>query len=71
MEALFFGLSGGMVILLLLILIGPTILWFWALIDCLTSRLEAINKLIWVILILLLPFIGAILYLLIGRKQKI
>ncbi|WP_253406471.1 PLD nuclease N-terminal domain-containing protein [Pontibacter sp. HSC-36F09] len=41
-------------------------------VDLLTSEFEnSINKLIWVLVIVFLPVLGAILYLLIGRKQKI
>ncbi|MHC2990078.1 hypothetical protein OB13_00150 [Pontibacter sp. HJ8] len=49
----------------------PAILWLWALIDLLTSEFEnSINKLIWVLVIVFLPVLGALLYLFIGRKQK-
>ena len=38
-----------------------------ALVDVLKSNAAAVNKLIWVLLILFLPFLGMILYFLIGR----
>jgi len=47
------------------------ILPIWALIDIIRSQFnEPNNKLIWVLVVLLLPFVGSILYLAIGRGQK-
>lgn len=43
------------------------ILWLMALIDCLKSNNP--DKIVWVIVIILLPFLGAILYFLVGRKK--
>jgi hypothetical protein len=58
--------------LLLFIIMIPTILWFWALIDVMQSNFsDSNNKLMWVMIILLVPVIGSILYLIIGRNQKI
>lgn len=70
---LFIGGLGGIEIILILLFLGiPAILWLWALVDLLKSDFKnSINKLIWVILIVFLPVLGAILYLLIGRGQKV
>ncbi|OQP62441.1 hypothetical protein A3860_28880 [Niastella vici] len=47
------------------------ILPIWALIDIIRSQFqEPNNKIIWVLVVLLLPFLGSILYLAIGRGQK-
>jgi hypothetical protein len=72
-NLLFIGGIGGSEIMLLLFFIGiPTVLWLWALVDLLSSDFaSSTNKLIWVAVILFLPILGAILYLLIGRKQKV
>ena len=58
--------------MLILFFLGiPALLWLWALVDLLTSEFgDSTNKLIWVLVIVFLPVLGAILYLLIGRKQK-
>lgn len=66
---LFLGGVGGWEILILLLI--PFTLWLWALIDCLQSDFDNNNKLVWVILIILVPLLGAILYLAIGRNQKV
>jgi TctA family transporter len=42
-----------------------------ALIDILKSEFEGNNKLIWVLVVLLSWIIGAIIYFIIGRKQKV
>ena len=42
------------------------ILWIVALIDCIKSSNP--NKVLWIIVIILLPFLGSILYFLIGKK---
>lgn len=48
------------------------ILWILALIDILKSDFRGQNdKLIWALVVLLGSFVGAILYFLIGRNQKI
>ncbi len=66
---LFIGGLGGWEILLLLL---PAVLWIWALIDLLQSRFtESINKLIWALVIIFVPFLGPVLYLTIGRRQKV
>ncbi|AZJ34564.1 PLD nuclease N-terminal domain-containing protein [Tenacibaculum singaporense] len=57
-------------ILILIILLGiiPTII---ALIDILKSEFKGNNKIVWILIVLLANFFGAVLYFLIGREQKI
>jgi hypothetical protein len=43
------------------------VLWLWALIDCL--RTPGANKIVWILVIILLPFLGSILYFLMGRSR--
>jgi hypothetical protein len=45
--------------------------WIIAFIDILKSEFEGNNKLIWLLAVILVPFIGALLYFFIGKKQKI
>ncbi|WP_439184330.1 PLDc N-terminal domain-containing protein [Carboxylicivirga taeanensis] len=42
-----------------------------ALISVLKNNFEGSNKVVWVLVILLIPFLGSILYFMIGRKQRI
>ncbi len=40
-----------------------------ALVDVLKSSMDTGNKALWIILILVLPVVGMVLYFLIGKKQ--
>lgn len=39
-----------------------------AIVDCLKSSMDSTKKLLWVLLILVLPFLGMILYFLLGKR---
>jgi len=54
--------------IIILVSIG---LFIYSLVDILKSSFDNNNKLIWILVVLLVPFLGSILYLSIGRKQKI
>ena len=41
-------------------------LWIVAIVDCAKSNNP--NKVVWIIVILLVPFLGSILYFILGRK---
>jgi hypothetical protein len=43
------------------------VLWIVAMVDCVKSSNP--NKVVWIILIILLPFLGSILYFLVGRTN--
>jgi len=40
-----------------------------AILDCVKSSLETGKKVLWIILILILPVLGLILYFLLGKKK--
>ncbi len=67
------GLPEMMVILLVLLLcLVGTGFWIWMLVDCATKETDqGNNKLIWVLIIALTHFIGALIYLLVRRPQRI
>lgn len=44
------------------------IMWIVALVDCLKS--SGPNKVVWIIVIILLPFLGSILWFLIGKSSR-
>lgn len=54
--------------LLMLFSIG---LWVYCLIDILKNRFEQNDKLIWLLVVLLVPFLGSLLYLFIGKNKKL
>ena len=56
--------------IVLLVLLG-TVVWIWALVDCLVHEpAQGTTKLIWVIVILFTNSIGAVLYVLLRRPQR-
>jgi ATP-dependent Zn protease len=59
-------------LIILTISIASTILWIWALVDCAINETdEGNNKLVWVLIIVFANAIGALLYLLIRRPERI
>lgn len=48
------------------------VLWIWAIVDIVNSRFrEDSTKIIWILLVIFLPFLGTILYYFVGREQRI
>jgi len=47
------------------------ILWILALVSVLRNDFEGTEKLIWVLVIIFVPFLGSILYFAIGRSKRI
>ncbi len=59
------------VLFMLLIGLGCVVLWFYCLIDVIKAEFKGeSDKVIWLVLIVMLPMIGSILYLTIGMNQK-
>ncbi|MEQ8909439.1 MAG: PLDc N-terminal domain-containing protein [Vicingaceae bacterium] len=67
----FLGIGLAMTLLLIAGAIFVLLLPLLALIDILISDFKGSDKLIWVLVVIFLSTIGAVLYLLIGREQKI
>lgn len=53
------------------ILLVLIVLWFYSFIDILKNSFRKNDKLIWILIVLFVPILGSILYLSIGKKQKI
>lgn len=70
MDKLTNDFSFGLMIwqVILLFSIG---LWIYCLIDISKSSFKNNDKLVWILIVLLVPFIGSVLYLFVGRKAKI
>jgi hypothetical protein len=67
-----FEFFGGFAAIAFLLAIVTTVFWIWMLIDCLMNpRLQSTEKLVWVLVILFLHVLGAIIYFIIGRQQRI
>ena len=61
----------GSEIVFVVVLIGGFIVWFYSLIDILRHEFTNSNKLVWLIVIFVLNILGSILYLFIGKKQRL
>ncbi|MGQ7868387.1 PLD nuclease N-terminal domain-containing protein [Sunxiuqinia sp. sy24] len=70
MTALGF-ISGGEIIIVLFFVLFLLVFALIALVDILKSNFKGNDKLIWVIVVIFLLPIGAMLYFLIGRNQRI
>jgi len=55
---------------ILLILIGLALPLF-AIIDILRNEFKGDNKIIWILIVLLFPYLGSILYFFIGSNNKV
>ncbi len=52
--------------------VGGTILWIWMIVDCATKeKSEGNDKLIWILVIVLTHWIGALIYLIVRRPKRI
>jgi len=48
------------------------VFWIWMLIDCLQNgRLEGTEKIVWILVIVFLHFLGALIYYFVGREQRV
>jgi Phospholipase_D-nuclease N-terminal len=75
MIPMFASIAAGAVGLLFMLLIGAiglacTIFWLWMLIHAITNKgLPDGEKIVWVLVIVFLPFLGSILYFFIGKPK--
>ncbi|MBN1471665.1 MAG: PLDc_N domain-containing protein, partial [Syntrophaceae bacterium] len=63
------GLGVTEIILMLVLLCVP--IWLIAFMDILKNDFKGNDKLIWLLVVIFVPFIGPLSYLFIGRKQKL
>ncbi len=67
----FLGL-GGIELILISAMLLPMLVSLWALIDAIRSDFtKDINKLVWILVIICVPFAGGVLYFILSRKQKV
>lgn len=69
---LLFEIPGGFEWFIVLFVILAFCVWLVVLFDIVRNHFEPSNeKLTWLMLVILLPVVGAVLYLAIGRSQKV
>ena len=67
----FLFLFGAGILLTLLIIFFVILLPLLALISVLMNEFQGNDKIMWVLIIIFLPFLGSLLYFLIGRNRRI
>ena len=67
----FLFLFGGGLIITLLVILFIFLFPLLALISVLMNEFNGNDKLLWVVIIIFLPFLGSLLYFLIGRDRRI
>ena len=65
------GIIGPWQIILILIILLCLLLPIIALIDILWNEFTGSNKIVWILVVILLPILGSVLYFIIGGQQKI
>ncbi|MGA3096640.1 MAG: PLD nuclease N-terminal domain-containing protein [Bryobacteraceae bacterium] len=75
---LLLGALGGLgfpellVLFMVALFVGGMALWIWMLVDCATKEADTgNNKVVWILVIALTHFIGALIYLFVRRPQRI
>lgn len=56
---------------LMIFILFTFILYIYILIDILKHEFTGYNKIIWILVLIFFPILGALLYLIIGRAQRI
>jgi hypothetical protein len=69
MSVAFGGLCGVFGVILAL---AATVFWIWMIVDCAVNpALTGTDKVVWILVIFFLHFIGAVIYYLVGRKRAL
>lgn len=61
---------GGAELLIIAAILGGFVFWVWMIIDCVTKETDQNQKIVWVIVLALIGFIGAPLYLIIRKIPR-
>ena len=75
MDVMFGMIGSGIVGLLVLLFMGAISLacfafWLWMLIHAITNKgIADMEKIVWVIVIIFLPFVGSLIYFFVGRPK--
>lgn len=61
----------GFMILFFVIMLAMLAVWIYAIVDIARAEFEGDNKMIWLLIVILVGFIGALIYFMVGRSKKI
>lgn len=66
-----FGLFAGLGLIGILLALVTSIFWIWMIIHCVTNAsLDGTQKIVWLLVILFLHFLGALIYFIVGRGSQ-
>ena len=65
------SLGIGIIIFFLVIIFAMIAVWVYAIVDITKNDFEGDNKMIWLLIVILVGFLGAIIYFIVGREKKI
>ncbi|MFD0999706.1 PLD nuclease N-terminal domain-containing protein [Ohtaekwangia kribbensis] len=66
------GIGASEILPLSIFMVLPGILWLWAIIDLVKRDFsDSATKIIWALVIIFIPFVGSILYLVVGRSKAV
>ena len=65
-----FGFLAGLGVFGLILALLTSLFWLWMIIDCATSSIDGTQKIVWLLVIIFLHFIGALVYFFVGRKAS-
>lgn len=75
MNCMFCSVGGGLIGLLAFLVMGAISLaafafWLWMLVHAVTNKgLSDGEKIVWVLLVIFLPFLGSVIYFFVGRPK--
>ncbi len=61
---------GGAELLIITAILGGMAFWLWMIIDCVTKETDQNQKIVWIIILAVIGFIGAPLYLFIRKIPR-
>ena len=65
------SLGVGIIIIFFVIIFAMIAVWVYAIVDIAKNDFEGDNKMIWLLIVILVGFLGAIIYFIVGREKKI
>jgi hypothetical protein len=66
-----FGIFAGLGAVALIIAALTSLFWIWMIIDCATNqRISGNEKVVWLLVIFFLHFLGALIYFFVGRSGR-
>jgi hypothetical protein len=67
----FFGFFAGFGLIAMLLALATSVFWIWMIIDCVTNAsLDGTQKIVWLLVIIFLHFLGALIYFIVGRPSQ-